>query len=643
MIIENNRNRLAIYFFYDKDGIVDNYVYTFLDDLKQNVSNLLIVSNGTLEAHSKSILERYGHVIERENKGFDVWAYKTGLDYYGWEKLETFDEIIMINSTIMGPLYPFKETFDSMDSQDVDFWGLTEFFSFPGDPSGACPYGYLPDHIQSHWIACRRSLVKSRDFHDYWDHLGEISTYWEAVGRHEMYFTKHFCDLGYSWKTSVPMSDLRNTNGYPLMMCPHYLIKERRCPIFKRRSFFNSPDDYLTDTLGETARALYDYIEKESDYDTNLIWDTILRNYNQADIVKDLNLSYILPKDFTNPTTPKETPKVALILHLYFDELVEDVLLYAKSMPEYTDVYITTDSAKKKERILQAFSVLRCHKLEVRVIENKGRDVGSLLVGVKDIIMNYDIACFAHDKKTAQVRPYTMGIGFRYKCFENILGSKEYVENILSTFNANPRLGMLSPPEPNHGDFFPMIGNEWTANYKNTKALAKQLDIRVPIEEHKAPISAYGTMFWFRPKAFQKLYAKDWQYDDFPPEPNPIDGTLLHAIERVYSFAVQDAGFFPGIVMTSPMASLEYGNLKYYLREYNQILINHEIIGRFVAMRYGLSVNLDHASYGFSLWLHIKKALKDWVKNILPPRLYENMKTIYLYKIRRINDENPQT
>ena len=350
MVLDIDNNRLAIYFFYDKDGIVDNYVFTFLDDLKLNVSDLLIVSNGKIENKSKKRLANYGNVIERENKGFDVWAYKTGIDYYGWRKLETFDEIIMINSTIMGPLYPFKETFDLMDPQDLDFWGLTEFFEFPIDPSGASPYGYIPDHIQSHWIACRSSLVISSDFHDYWDNLEDISTYWEAVGKHEMYFTKHFCDLGYKWKTSVKMSDFRNFNGYPLLMCPVNLIKERRCPIFKRRSFFDNPDNYLTDTLGETASALYNYIDKESNYDTNLIWDTILRNYNQADIVKDLNLSYILPKDSVCSTTSNEDLKVALILHLYFEELFKDVLNYAKSMPEYTDVYITTDSFQKRKK-----------------------------------------------------------------------------------------------------------------------------------------------------------------------------------------------------------------------------------------------------------------------------------------------------
>lgn len=54
----------------------------------------------------------------------------------------------------------------------------------------------------------------------------------------------------------------------------------------------------------------------------------------------------------------------------------------------------------------------------------------------------------------------------------------------------------------------------------------------MPIDEKKEPIAPLGTMFWFRPRAMKLLFDRDWEYEDFPPEPNAIDGTLLHAIEK---------------------------------------------------------------------------------------------------------------
>ena len=96
-INSENAKRLAIYFFYDRRGIADRYVPYFLDDLKKNVSEIFIVCNGRLQEDSRKVLERYGTVMRRENKGFDVWAYKSALESFGWEKLQSYDEVIMMN------------------------------------------------------------------------------------------------------------------------------------------------------------------------------------------------------------------------------------------------------------------------------------------------------------------------------------------------------------------------------------------------------------------------------------------------------------------------------------------------------------------------------------------------------------------
>lgn len=126
------------------------------------------------------------------------------------------------------------------------------------------------------------------------------------------------------------------------------------------------------------------------------------------------------------------------------------------------------------------------------MIENRGRDVSSLLIGVRDVIDDYDIACFVHDKKTAQVVPGTAGAGFAYKCLKNTLASREFVKNIIIEFDEKPRLGLLSPPEPNHGPFFTTLGREWRGSYKLVKELAEELGITVPISESKPP----GRSLW---------------------------------------------------------------------------------------------------------------------------------------------------
>lgn len=568
-LLKEHVSRLGIYFFYDKDGIVDRFVTYMLDDLHKAFDRLIIVCNGILTQEGENKLKRYTEeIIVRENKGLDVWAYKTVLDRVGWKTLETYDEIVLANSTIMGPVYPFSEMFEEMDKRDVDFWGITKFGEDKKTKLKYSLYNYIPEHIQSHFMAYRQSLISSISFQKYWNEMPEINSYDESVGIHESAFTKKFADMGYKWDVYVNTDEYKGITTYPLNFYAKELIVNKRCPIFKRRSFFQNYDYIIANTAGQSAAELFRYLNVSGLYDVDMIWENILRNYNQEDIVRCLQLNYIFSSKNTDAKRTSEIlrkKKLVLIMHLYFPDLIEEAKSYASFMPKEADVYITTNTLEKKHLIEMVFADLNCSHLEVRVIENRGRDVSSLLVGVKDIVEQYDLACFVHDKKTSQIVPGSVGMGFAYKCYSNTLYNKEFVSNVIQIFEDNPRLGILSPPMPNHGTFRDLYGHEWGPNFENTKKLARELGINVPMDKSKKAIAPYGTFFWFRPKALHLLFKKNWQYRDFPPEPNQIDGTILHAIERLYPFAAQEAGYYPGIIMSDDFAAIEYTNLSYYL------------------------------------------------------------------------------
>lgn len=572
----NNAKRLGIHFFYEKTGYVDSFVKFFFEDYRKQVTDMIVVCNGELDEDGMRFFKQYtDHVIVRDNVGLDVWAYKTALDSMGWEKLIEYDEVCFANSTIMGPVYTLKEAFDTMATEDLDFWGLTKHYIIPYDPWGNCPYGYLPEHIQSHFMVFRKSLVSSKEYQEFWDNMPMIEGYNDSVARFESYFTKCFEDKGFKWDVYVKTDDLADVTNYPLMNNAKELIRDRKCPIFKRRTFWQPYDYFLYNNLGQPAKELYDYLKDSGLYDINLIWDNLLRTCHQADFVRNMHLNYTLSSksyDKSLVDSILKNRKIALVMHLYYKDLIQDSYIHACSIPEQADVYITTDSVEKKEAILEVFRKLPCNQLKVRVIRNRGRDVSSILVGVKDVIMDYDYVCFVHDKKTTQISPGSLGESFGYKCWTNTLYNNIYIYNILSTFENNERLGILSPPEPNHGPFYRVSGDEWSNNYENAEKLAKKLDLNVPISKDKEPIAPFGTFFWFRPKAMKKLYDKNWEYEDFPPEPNGIDGTILHAIERLYPLCVQASGYYPGIVMVDEFACIEMTNQRYYTREINSIL-----------------------------------------------------------------------
>lgn len=249
--------RLGIFFFYEKNGDVDDFITYYLADLNKNLTELVVVCNGKPRAQGRAALNQFtNNIIVRENKGLDVWAYKTALDSYGWAKLTEFDEIVMTNSTLMGPVRPLKEMFDAMwENQDLDFWGLSIHHGAKSNPfKGKHLYNYLPVHIQSHFIVYRQRFVKAPELQNYWDNMPMIESYTDSVQRYEAVFTKQFEDKGFKWDVYVKTDDLKEFTDYPLLVCPTRLLREKKCPLFKRRSFMHELEAYLNYTAGSRCR-----------------------------------------------------------------------------------------------------------------------------------------------------------------------------------------------------------------------------------------------------------------------------------------------------------------------------------------------------------------------------------------------------
>ena len=556
--------RVGIFVFYDKDGIVDEYIPYLLDDLIKNFQEFLIVCNGSVNEEGKKIFQKYtSHILIRKNVGFDIWGYKAGIEYFGWNKLEEFDELVLMNDTVMGPIYPFAEMFSEMETRSLDFWGITRHYKVNENPYN-CKYGYLPEHIQSYFIAVRNKMLMSDPFIDYWSKLPTLETYEQAVGMHEAVFTKYFSDLGYKWDTYVDTNDMKERHCQPLMAFPRELIEKKSCPVFKKRVFFQDYDWVIYNTVGQGTLELYNYLKEKTEFPVEYILDNLLRTRNMAELYRCFHWNYVLPSTY-KLYDEKITVKVGVIAYVYYPDMMESMVEYLLNLPDEIDIYLYTSSDEKKQKLSELCLQKKLSYQNIMVVPNRGRDMGSLLIGASEIIPNYDIWGFVHDKKSGHLKPATIGEGFFVKEMENMVGSQAFVFNVLGTFLKNPRLGILSPIKPNHGDFYNGIGKEWGENYDIAKKLAGELSISVPMNDELPPIAPLGDYFWFRTNALLRLWDKKWNYDDFPEEPIGLDGTVLHAIERIYPFIAQQSGYYSGYMVSDEFFKIEYTNLDYQL------------------------------------------------------------------------------
>lgn len=623
MLIDTSRvQRLAIYFFYDKDGVADDYNFYMLDDIMKNVSELIVVVNGLITEKSIEKFQKYTkQILVRDNVGFDVWAYKTAIDYLGWQKISQYDEIILMNFTLMGPLYPLKEVFDEMAHRDIDFWGLTINHGASFAPYKKCKYGYLPTYLPTNFLVIRKSLAQSEELHKYWAKMPMIRSVDDSIALHESVFTKYFHDLGYEWSVYCDTRDILDHSNYPMIREPLLLLTKYRCPVVKRKSFFYEYENLLSNSNGNQAARIMAYLRACTDYDTGLIWQNILRTQNLADVKRCLQLNYVLPSAL-EMVPLKRRISVALISHQYYEDLFESGYEYAASMPKWCDVYITTDTQEKKEKLEQIYGQRGWHKLSVHVVKNRGRNMGALLLNFQNIVPQYEYVCVVHGLKASRYKRTIKGRTLAYECMENLLSTETYVSNVLSTFENEPNLGMLIPPPPVFGDYYKNLGQEWGNLFPIVQNLADRFSLHVETASNKEPIAPVAGMFWIRGEILAAMYSVQWDASDFTAERFMRQGgSLQEAVSYFLPFLAQNKNYYTGWVMSDAFSAVEITNLHHMLRELTQVCFKKftPCIHRELLSRVSASDESDVRAFGKRLKRH------------LPLPLYERLKRCYFW------------
>lgn len=567
--------RLGIFCTYDNDGIIDEYIGYLLEKMKKNLSYLLIICNGKLTPEGRDLLEKYAdELIVRENVGFDMEAWRQGI-LSTKKTFKNYDELIIFNDSFYGPFYPFETMFAEMDKNhpEADFWGIT-VHGKSDDPANLCPYGYIPEHIQSYFLVVRKRLFHSEDFFNYWKNAEVAKTFEEAVKKHEVCMTKYFFDRGFRYAAYCDTREYEkdfDIKFNPYVFFVEKLLKEYHCPIIKKRIFYFGREAYLRDTYGSTPREILKFVKENTNYDVSLIIKNILRKLNIATIKTDLGLNYIIPQ--TIPSNKKVNLKEAVVVaHLYYEDLMPECVNYLCNVPKEIKIVVVVSNETKKALVEKLFSEV-ARPCEVRLVNPRGRGLSALYVGCADLFKNFKYLCFIHDKKNIRPgEPITSGEELFHMLWKNFLASEIFIKNTLATLEEDSNLGVLVPPPPYHGRYATNFFSErlWATEsvYNKTLNVADSLKIPRKLFNRKLPPPTIGNVFWCRTEALKKITDKNWKVEDFPKEPMPKEGTLNNALERMLAFAAQSEGFYTGWLMTEDFAKDEIENYISFARSH---------------------------------------------------------------------------
>ena len=614
--------RVAFYLFYDEQGVVDDYVSYKLKALREHVEHIFVVSNSPLTFDGRKKLEQVADTVFcRENVGFDVWGYKEAMEAFGFERLKEYDEAILLNYTFFGPIFPFSELFSKMSAKGVDFWGISDHAEMSPNPFTG--HGVLPNHIQSHFIAVGKRLLSSLEFAEYWQKMPMIESYTSSILQHESRFTKHFSDKGFSH--AVYCEEKNYESDYPtLLQAPQTF--EERCPILKRRLFFNDP--LVSDYNSVIPLKAFDFVKQYTDYPVDLIWQNVLRTVPPKILATSLGLL----KTFDERSNVSElnntsqfSGRIAVVAHVFYAEMIEEIMGYIHHIKPRFDLFITTASEDSKAELERYFANIgeKNYSVEIRIVEkNRGRDIGALLITCKDIHDDgrYDLICRLHSKKSPQVA-YTAGERFKKHMYENLLSSESYVEQVLQ-FMSQPRVGFLMPTMLHVG--YSTLGHAWFSNKDLAQELAKKIGIQTPFDD-VSPHAAYGTMFWYKPAALKKLVEYDWKWSDFNAEASDdkkskghTDGSVAHVIERLLAYCAHDAGYAAYCISTAENMRTDHLNLEYKMNRIMTNLSNGDVLYQtsYLASTNGGSMHKALAQVVHILKLRVGNKA-PWVKRIL--------------------------
>ncbi|AIT82873.1 hypothetical protein JI59_25910 (plasmid) [Novosphingobium pentaromativorans US6-1] len=216
-------------------------------------------------------------------------------------------------------------------------------------------------------------------------------------------------------------------------------------------------------------------------------------------------------------------PSMLIHIHAFYPDILEEMLGRFVGPAHQARFLITTTTQKNHEAVSRIVEEQAFSRARVIRTENNGRDVGPFLDHVIDHAGDGDVICHVHTKKSPDV-----GGSYGEKWRKSLYGTL-LTQTAMDAFQ-DRNLGLLFP------DFSRSVG--WGKNRAFCEAMAEKLDMQ--LRAHPGPIPV-GNMFIARVEVARMMRGAT-QGMQWPREPVPYDGSVLHAIERMWPLVCERAG-----------------------------------------------------------------------------------------------------
>lgn len=228
----------------------------------------------------------------------------------------------------------------------------------------------------------------------------------------------------------------------------------------------------------------------------------------------------------------KSHNKIAVVAHLYYTDIVSEILSQLQHIKEEFDFIVTLPTwgnSRIKEIVRAQFP-----KAIFYYSANRGRDIGPFIDILPLLInKNYDLILKIQTKRgyyvAGKLQPH-LGKIWREEAFNSLVGSPERVNEIIKLFRTNDKLSMIGPAS----HYLSLTEYPYQDGGRYARRVANS---------NSAQGFFAGTMFWFRANCLSKLILDlNLSIKSFPIESGATDGTIAHIIERLFGHLATDNG-----------------------------------------------------------------------------------------------------
>lgn len=536
---------VAVVAHFDPDNVLDSTFHAILEDLETLCDAVILVTTSQL-APIHAPTSKKIQTICRPNIGYDFYSYRVGIA--AMQAQGGCDRMLLLNSSYLVTnnrryLTTMATMLERLD--EVAIVGVTQSLQWQW-------------HLQSYLIALRGETVASDWFQSWLSTISPRNTKIETILSGELGLSTAIVandatvDVVYqpsSWDRWRAMA-VWGYKSLTIKNLPNLLR-----PIFWRSLKQFNPTHFQAHALARETGLVKTELVRNNPHNLSLGWlqklcpaaeyEAINRfiarsqaHYQSkpGSLTALATVASPLPWQRIIHSSPLGRPgvRLAVVVHIFYPELADEIYSFIKNIVEPFDLIITTPHEGAVSELIDIFAPL-ASSVAVALSENRGRDVGPFLaVHRSGMLERYDAVLKLHSKKSTYS---DSGQQWQQSLFRQLCGNSQTVRRSVALLR-DGKTGMVGPH-----DYYLTHPHYWGANRPTVHKLLQSL-IETPVQEEDVPLRFFaGTMFWFAPKALAALHDIPENLLNFEPENGKQDGTLAHALERLFGILPQLSGY----------------------------------------------------------------------------------------------------